>query len=156
MKVIQEANLTVIKSELSRMLGDGIRSPEVRNKAIEIMDPNDRIASIFSWAKSNFEYVPDPIGRELFVSPRKMLERLETTGKMAGDCDDAALLISSLLGAIGYDVKIDLVGFNGNELSHAIGVVNTESGWLDLDLTNVEHPLGWLEKYQRRESINAG
>ena len=155
MRIITDASLNDIKQELGRMLNDGTRCPEVRAMAIQVMDENDRIASVFNWAKDNFTYVPDPNGRELFISPRKLLEQFNNTHVIAGDCDDAALFITSLLGSIGYETKISLVDSDYDfQYDHAIGSVNTKEGWLDLDLVSSK-PLGWIYKYNIREDINA-
>jgi len=132
MKIITEASLETIKQELRRMLNDGIRCPEVRDMAISVRQEGDEIASIFNWAKGAFSYVPDPFRKELFVSPRKQLEQYWQIGAISLDCDDASLLIASLLGSVGYETKISLLDcdFDG-EYDHAIGSVNTNSGWLD-------------------------
>lgn len=154
MKIITEANLETIKTELRRMLNDGIHSPEVREAAIGAMVEGDEIASIFNWAKGNFNYVPDPYGRELFISPRKMLEKYQS-GIMSGDCDDAALLIASLLGSVGYETKISLLDcdFDG-DYDHAVGRVYSPeiNYWIFLDLTS-KNPLGWVESYAKKTDI---
>lgn len=152
MKIITEANLETIKQELKRMLNDGIRCSVVRDAAISARQEGDEIASIFSWARSNFNFVGDPFGRELFISPRKMLESYQT-GNMSGDCDDASLLIASLLGSIGYETKISILDcdFDG-DYDHAVGSVNTEEGWIDLDLTS-DKPLGWIIQCNKRTDI---
>lgn len=139
--------------ELKRMLNNGIACPEVRAKAIEVMVQGDEIASIFSWAMERFSYVEDPADKELFISPRRQLEEIANTGTVHGDCDDASLLVASLLGSVGYNTKIGLLDtdFDG-EIDHAIACIETSSGWIDLDLT-CKFPLGWVEQYSRRIDI---
>ena len=153
MKSISPASLDNVRAELIRMLDDGIRCPEVRAKAVEVMVKDDEIASVFNWAKDNFTYVPDPYGKELFVSPKKLLEEHASTGTMHGDCDDAALFIASLLGSIGYETKINLLDCNfDGDYDHAIASIHTGDRWLDLDLVNTA-PLGWIEEYKIRTDI---
>ena len=153
MKIIAEANLETIKQELQRMLNDGIRCPEVREAAIGAMVEGDEIASIFNWAKSNFSYVADPYGRERFASAKRLIEQYHEIGVMKEDCDSAALLVTSLLGSVGYETKISLLDCDlDGEYDHAIGSVNTEKGWVDLDLTS-DKLLGWVGQYGKRIDI---
>jgi len=151
MKIIPEASLETIKTELRRMLNDGIRCSEVRDAAISARQEGDEIASIFNWAKSNFEYVADPHGRELLTSPRKLLEQYQATSKMHEDCESAALLISSLLGSIGHETKISILDCNlDGEYDHAIAQVFSPeiNDWIFLDLTS-ERPIGWRTEYSK-------
>lgn len=153
MRIIKDASLEDITRELRRMLNDGIASPEVRTAAINAMQEDNEITSIFNWAKANFRYVADPYGKERFCSPAKLLEQLQEQGFMAEDCDSAALLMASLAGSIGYEVRLGLIDCDfDNELDHAIASVRVSDGWLDLDLT-LDKPMGWVEQYWRREDI---
>ena len=154
MRRIPNASLSDIERELARMLNDGIRSPIVRLAAIEARLPNDEVYSVYEWAKRHFDYVPDPEGSELFIAPRIMIENINNSGTCHGDCDDASLLIASLLGSIGYETRLSLLDTDMDlEYDHCIAGVNINGKWIDLDLAVEKFPLGWIEQHARRKDI---
>ncbi len=85
-------------------------NPVIRDKAISLVvdAPADlevnsapwKIWKIHYWVAKNISYVSDPKGQEYFAYAH---ETLETKG---GDCDDFAILLSSLYEAVGLDAAI--------------------------------------------------
>jgi len=88
---------------------------------VDSLDPNvkgvaDRISSlacdysenymvcqtkaIYSFVKDNFDYVRDPASYEYVKTP------LESLNNLGGDCDDASVLLASLLGSIGVKTRL--------------------------------------------------
>ena len=107
-----------------------------------VADKQDLIAAVYDMVKLTFPYLPDPYGVELFVHPNRVAEDF-FAGRVRGlDCDDMALLNASLLGSIGYEVEIQLLG--NPDLSHAVCVVYSPilQDWLIVD-TASNVPLGW-------------
>ena len=156
MRKIVNATLEDIERELCRMLNDGIRSPEVRLAATNSIIPDDEVYSVYEWAKQHYDYVPDPENAELFIAPRIMVERINDNGVCHGDCDDASLLLASLLGSIGYDVKLSLLDTDMDmEYDHCICSVRINNDWVDLDLAVKDIPPGWIEQYLKRKDIHA-
>ena len=154
MKRIPNASLSDIERELVRMLNDGIRSQIVLSAAIESKIPGDEVYSICEWAKQHFDYVPDPEGSELFIAPYIMVERINESGTCHGDCDDISLLTASLLGSVGYEVRLSLLDTDMDlEYDHCIAGVKIDEKWIDLDLAIEKLPLGWIEKYAKRKDI---
>ena len=155
MRVIKEANLDTIKQELKRMLSDGIADPTVRSIATSSAQKGEEIISVFCAIKADYVYTADPYGKELFTSPKKLIEQYEETGKYCEDCDGAALLMASLLGSIGFRTRIALLDCDyDGEYDHAIAEVFSVKTytWINLDLTS-DKPMGWSTQYLKRTEI---
>ena len=132
---------------MSRLLSDGIRSPEVRRLTSEIVSSDNEVTSVFDWVRMNVRYIRDPyLGNngDLFVSPVKQVRNYKEGKQPLGDCDDHALLVASLLGSIGHRTRIVLIDTDfDNNLDHAIAQVWSEKmGWVNMD-TSSSKPLGW-------------
>ncbi|MGM0771917.1 MAG: transglutaminase domain-containing protein [Halobacteriota archaeon] len=61
-----------------------------------------QVCSLFDHVKSNIKYMTDPRGEDYWATPE------ETLKVSAGDCDDSAILLSSLIEAIGGSTRIYL------------------------------------------------
>ena len=93
-----------------------MRPLAVRIASEHLEGPTDalmRAAALFEYVKNHVTYVPDPIHRgqnvEYNATP---VETLESGG---GDCDDQAVLMASLLSAIGIDNRMLLLGNDRDE-----------------------------------------
>lgn len=115
----------------------GIKSPAVRLKALKILqasavpEKNQRaeVAAIFRWVKDSIRFTKDPTLVELVHTPEKLLEL------RAGDCDDFTVLIAALLGAVGYDTRVAIVGPVPGVWSHTFPEVWLGGKWVPLDAT---------------------
>lgn len=56
--------------------------------------------AIYSFVKDNFDYVRDPNSYEYVKTP------IESLNNLGGDCDDASVLLASLLGSIGIKTRL--------------------------------------------------
>jgi hypothetical protein len=84
-----------------------------------------QICSLFDDTKENIQYISDPRGKDLWSTPG------DTLKVGAGDCDDYAILLSSLIESIGGTSRIYLtdthafaavyIGNNTKEIGTAIG-----------------------------------
>lgn len=106
--------LSGVRRTLTRMgslAHAGRRDPIIRRLAMHITryspsrDWNTEIDQLHRWVQNNIRYTRDPVdtlsgnvsrGIEYISTPRATLET------RAGDCDDHAILLSSLLGSIGH------------------------------------------------------
>lgn len=88
-------------------------------KGVPPHDYFGEISAIQKWVQNNVRYVFDPRDVEYFQTPRRTL----IDG--AGDCDDQAILTTSLLESIGYTTAICLCNprGSGSAYSHAVGAV---------------------------------
>ncbi|MEI7961238.1 MAG: transglutaminase-like domain-containing protein [archaeon] len=80
----------------------------VRNTAVSIASASpgnwniNQLADLYIWMKNNISYVNDPIHQEYFASAS------ETLNDKAGDCEDQAILVSSLIQSVGGTSKVVL------------------------------------------------
>lgn len=94
-----------------------INTESVRDLAIEVTRPvvgnEEEVTEIFNYVRDNIKYVKDPRFTELnfdyIQSPSQTIERA------AGDCDDHAVLLASLLEAVGYSTKLCFVDTDEEE-----------------------------------------
>ncbi len=114
-----------------------IRNYQVRLWAERLIEfaPNDfeKAEKIFNFIVNHCRYVQDPIGLELLKTPPVSLQAIEVGGSPALDCDDATILIGSLIMAIGIPFALRAVAFN-EEYSHVYGLVYIKDrGWVPCD-----------------------
>ena len=153
--IIKDTNLQDAKQALAELLGKGIQDEDVRQVALSITQSGreDNITSVYLWVQSNVRYIPDPSlpeGIELFTSPIRMVKDYRQGKPLAEDCDGIALLTGALLGSIGYEVRLSLLG-DSSEITHVIAEVNVpQIGWVLVDASTDKVPLGWEESYPRR------
>lgn len=93
-------------------------SPQLRAIAAELTagcaDTECRAARIYAFVQQKVSYLSDPAGFELIQKPE------ETLALMAGDCEDLAILVSSLLWNIG--VESQLVATDTHMYSRVCGI----------------------------------
>jgi hypothetical protein len=102
----------VMANDLKAAVYRGKNNPKVRELAIQIIKDegldgrqHKEIAAAFQrWMQSNIVYVNDPVRTEIFQEAYKTL--LETK---AGDCDDQAVALASLLMSVGIPAKLVLL-----------------------------------------------
>ena len=98
-------------------------NPTVRNNAVALvsLSPGSfnlgQICDIFDFCYSNWSYVSDPITREYFAKASETLRN-----GLNGDCDDFAILICSMVLAVGGEARISFA-YKGND-GHAFSEVN--------------------------------
>jgi transglutaminase-like putative cysteine protease len=129
----------------------GIRSWVVRKAAVEAVRGVERgqpeIDSVFNWVKDNIEFRGE--AGETLQSPEA------TLNLGAGDCDDQATLIATLLRSLGYQTDFRTVAMQGSEdeFSHVYAVVqDKQTGqWVPLDTTVERAWPGWEPEQIARE-----
>ncbi len=158
--VIRQGNFSIeeLAGYLKGFLEKGVSDPAVRVQAITIVLNNpgiNPIVSLHCWVREHVWYRDDPsilypgeIG-ELFISPIYMVRKFQEGEPLYGDCDDSALLLTTLYKCLGYDAHIVLLDTEGTGFNHAISMVNENGMTIFADATgNV--PVGWLEPYRRK------
>lgn len=127
-------------------------------KGVAPHDYYGEMRAIQSWVQNNVRYAFDPRDVEYFQTPRRTLKDL------AGDCDDQAILTSSLLESIGYTTSVALCNPKGpgTPYSHAVSAVKfpknqkvklgdgkkvnfTTDKWYVIE-TIQKRPFGWAPK----------
>ncbi len=80
------------------------------------------------------------MGLELLKTPPVSLQQIEVGGSPALDCDDATILIGSLIMVIGIPYALRAVSFNNDEYSHIYGLVYIKDrGWIAADFVIGKH-----------------
>lgn len=118
--------------------------PTIRGQAINIVQlapPKDdpaEIRALFDFVKLSIRYVGDVHGVETLQTPD------QTLAIRAGDCDDKAILLATLLRSIGYPACFVVTGYSApNVYEHVyVGVEQPDGTYLALDPTE-NKPLGW-------------
>ncbi len=132
---------------MERLAKAGARYEGIRARAVDLAPGGP--ASIRAWIVSRFKFVRDPRDVELLKSPAYMLGEWDRTGRITGDCDDAAILGASVALASGYRVRWVLLGFEkGRPFKHVFAEASPtgRDPWTDFDVTKpAQFPAGLRE-----------
>jgi transglutaminase-like putative cysteine protease len=116
--------------------------PDIRQKAtdltryLESKDWTGEVRALWEFVKNQVRYVRDIAGVETVYTPDVTLQQ------MSGDCDDKAVLLSSLLQAIGHPVRLVAVGFQPGDFSHVYPETLIGQTWVPLETTEPVN-MGW-------------
>lgn len=105
--------------------------------AVAAGDFPSQARALQEWVKSNISYIRDPPDVELVQTPQYTLQH------RAGDCDDQAVLLASMLMATGHPARFVAVGFRNQPLSHVMVQTKIGSQWLGAE-TIIDRPFGWM------------
>jgi len=114
-----------------------IRNYQVRLWAERLIEfaPDDfsKSENIFNFIVNHCRYIQDPVGLEMLKTPIVSLQMIEVGGYPALDCDDATILIGSLVMSIGIPYALRAVAFD-DEYSHVYGLIYIKDrGWIAAD-----------------------
>ena len=146
------AGTKITLNRMAELARAGRRDPYIRKLALSIIagipakNWDAELMRLHKWVRNNIRYVRDPVdtlsgqrvkGIEYLATPRATLET------KAGDCDESATLLSSLLGTIGHPSRFVAVGLHGNSFSHVFVESPTQKNtWLSADATEPVE-IGW-------------
>jgi hypothetical protein len=107
----------------------------IRNLATRIVHdvPSKQVAgelaALYRWVRDTIRYRFDPDGIEWLQRPER------TVQERAGDCDDIATLLASLVGSLGHKWRFVTVGPSANVQKHvAVEALDSNTGqWVTLD-----------------------
>lgn len=103
------------------------------------------IRALHAWVRDRIRYVGDIRGVETLHTPRQIL------AQAAGDCDDKALLLATLLESIGHQTRFVAVGY-GPAVSHVLVETRVGPKWIPLETTeNV--PATWYPERIRSRVV---
>lgn len=140
--------------KIKNLINKGARDFYVRQQAIDILMQKGvppkaylkEIQTLFQWVQMNIRYTKDPHNVEVLHSARRMLQL------RAGDCDDIAILLGSMLESVGHPVRLILTGPDPRRsdlFSHVLLEVNYCGRWISLDAT-MPHDMGWSPSTAQR------
>ncbi len=156
--IIQEPDYVLNPKSIFTQINDKIEPFDVEVRTIAAASAKKypgqyniyQICSLFDDTKKNVQYINDPRGKDLWSTPS------DTLKVGAGDCDDYAILLASLVESIGGTSRIYLtdthafaavyIGNNTEEITTAIGeyygpvpiyyTTDEYGSWLMLDPTS--------------------
>jgi hypothetical protein len=112
----------------------------VRDLAVKIVkdgaNDRDKATRIYNYVRDTIKYVKDPRYTELdfdYIQTTK-----QTLERSAGDCDDQAVLLASMLESVGYGINLCLIDTGGNDppvFNHMNVKVTVDSKEYVLDAT---------------------
>jgi transglutaminase-like putative cysteine protease len=127
------------------------RTPDVRTLAkklslsCKLSDKIEKeccqVKSAFDWVVDNITYkydhqhvtewvdVENPNTTEFLIAPKHQL------GVLVGDCDDMSMMLASILGAMGFNVKYKVIAWRGQEYTHV---------YVEVLMPNVEGEYRWI------------
>jgi hypothetical protein len=117
---------------------------DVASRIAESVGPQSPVEigeAIRTWAANVFVFIRDPADRELLHSPEAQIRQWRETGRITGDCDDAAILVGGLALAVGLRVRFIAVSFldTRNPYAHTWAEIapstGTEDEWIECDVT---------------------
>jgi hypothetical protein len=127
---------------MARLAKGGLRDQRIRNAAVAITtrgflsgtglkqkDFEGEARRLHAFVRDQIRYVRDTDGVELLHDPATVLQ----IG--AGDCDDKAILLASLLGSIGHPTRFIAVAFEPGRFSHVWLQDYIGGRWVDLETT---------------------
>ena len=142
-------NIGGMLEDLRRLMHEGMADPSVRRLAEEAISTNpqcNEIQAIHMFVREKFAYAPDPVDSELFIHPRLMAEDYYSERPpRSGDCDDHSLLVSAMLGSIGFQSRVVIADTDKDmQWDHAYAQCYSDilDRWINVDTTS-EFPLGW-------------
>lgn len=120
--------------------------PQIRELALSLTrglaqkDYAGETKRLFDYVQKRIRYVRDINGVETLQTPPKTLEY------GAGDCDDKAMLLATLLQSLGHDTRFKAMGMRPGSLSHVSVETKLGDRWVNLETTEPV-ALGWAPPY---------
>jgi transglutaminase-like putative cysteine protease len=110
--------------------------------------PYYQALAIAGFLQRVWRFVDDPNDRDTLRDPVTLLREYANTGRIAGDCDEAAILGAALGRGIGLSAQFYVLGFASDDepgpgrLQHVFAVLLTDDGrQVSLDVTRPAGPL---------------
>lgn len=164
---------------IQKLVKQGALDPAVRKLAGEIVakrcpdkpggwcvgekDWEAEARAIFGWVRSNIRYTRDSAFADTYVHPaRTLFDKAPGTGSIA-DCDDYAITMGALLGAIGHSAKLRVAAITNGDpgaraqwnhiwlvtcLPEGGAVATVGSRCIPLD-ASIDKPFGWQAPKER-------
>lgn len=107
-------------------------------------DWRNEVRALQEWVRDQISYRMDPDDLELVQTPEKTLEF------GAGDCDDKATLLASMLLAIGHPARFCAAAIEGDQFSHVLVQSKVADAWIMLETIIPGAPMGWYPPGIRR------
>jgi hypothetical protein len=155
----QKAALLQMAKMIERAIPDPVIVAAARSITVEVdaRDDEGELQAIFDAVKTGttaveglekgVRYVADPRDTDYYIAPVKLLQ-LCAAGGCASDCDEQAMLVCALAGAIGFPVGLRAYApAKGQDFEHVYAVAsypkNDPTQVVGLDTTVPSSTVGW-------------
>ncbi len=120
---------------MARLAREGKKVLPVRLAALQIVETLSQrdwpaeVQALHAFVRDRIRYVKDIRGVETLQQPERTLTLKQ------GDCDDKAVLLASLLQAIGHPARFHAIGFQPGRFSHVYVDTLLGGKWVALETT---------------------
>lgn len=128
---------------MSRAVSRGKKHPVIRELALNIIrnipgkNYPAEVRAIHNWVQTNIRYTRDVKGVETIQFP------WVTVDIGQGDCDDHAVLVASLLEAVGASTRFNAIGRQKGRCEHVLTETRLGKGWVTVETTEPVN-VGWI------------
>lgn len=148
---------------MAKLANGGQTTPSVVGLARQIAaatgsrDPAAWAVAIQRWLSGVWMFVEDPVDTELLISPARMFEEYASTGRITGDCDEAAIMGAALGKSIGIPATFTALAFDTPDdsperLAHVFATLLPNDGSeVSLDITK---PAGAVPPVTRAVTVD--
>ncbi len=112
-------------------------------RGVPARDDYGATKAIFNWVKENVRYTPDPISTEKKDTVELVRHPEVIVKHRIGDCDDMAILLSSMLLSAGIPSKFRTVKTTSDNFTHVYVMAKIRGNWYALDPTISYSYIGW-------------
>jgi transglutaminase-like putative cysteine protease len=121
-------------------------------------DPADQAQAIYTWLKDHQRFVQDPVGYELVVAPRRLLDDIRRQGYFQEDCDGSSTLMAALAESVGIRSRFHVFGrrpprAGDSGFSHVLTELSIAGQWVPYDLTVESAEPGWRPPSRGPEAV---
>jgi len=132
-------------AQMRTLIDDALRDSSIIRQAKDIVagvpsfDDAAEVAALYHWVYSHIKFRKDPVNKEALYPPAELLKI------RAGDCDDIAMLLATLVMAIGYPARLVTVSANPqapDQFSHVYIEAHVAGRWVPLDAARADSVFG--------------
>lgn len=139
---------------MANLVDASLDSPDLINFARSLAvaagprQPYRQALAFSAFLQRVWRFVDDPYDRDTLRDPVTLLREYQATGRVAGDCDEAAILGAALGRAVGMGAEFYVLGFASDDepgpgrFQHVFAVLLTDDNReVSLDVTRPAGPL---------------
>lgn len=125
---------------MRQLVLESLPSPKLARiaTALYMKSPTNKrqlLSDVDTFLRDRFVYMPETI--ETLLYPDYMLNGLEMSGRLVGDCDDITTLHATLLTALGFPVRLVAIrsARDNSNYDHVYLEANLNGEWIMFDVT---------------------
>jgi hypothetical protein len=137
---------------MTRFAINGSQTPSIRMTAEGIVrgtpqrDFPGESRAIERWVRDRLRFTRDGLKVETLKTPQRMIQEIAAHGKFIGDCDDASILVATLLLAVGHAPSFQVLGRGSTP--HHVNVLDRTTGLVVDASANPTGAFGYRKLYE--------